>query len=70
MSSNDKAIVTCAITGVLTNPQQHPVPVTAEEMAAEEEAASKPSSTEPVQSSTALDRANTLRTVRCPNRHR
>ena len=34
MSSNDKAIVTCAITGVLTNPQQHPVPVTAEEMAA------------------------------------
>ncbi len=30
----DKAIVTCAITGVLTNPKQHPVPVTVEEMAA------------------------------------
>lgn len=30
----DKAIVTCAVTGVLTNPQQHPVPVTPEEMAA------------------------------------
>ncbi len=29
-----KAVVTCAITGVLTNPQQHPVPVTVEEMAA------------------------------------
>lgn len=31
---NDKAVVTCALTGVLTNPQQHPVPVTPEEMAA------------------------------------
>lgn len=30
----DKAIVTCAVTGVLTNPKQHPVPVTVEEMAA------------------------------------
>ena len=30
----DKAIVTCALTGVLTNPKQHPVPVTPEEMAA------------------------------------
>lgn len=30
----DKAIVTCALNGVLTNPQQHPVPVTPEEMAA------------------------------------
>lgn len=30
----DKAALTCAITGVLTNPQQHPVPVTIEEMAA------------------------------------
>jgi len=30
----DKAIVTCALTGVLTNPQQHPVPVTPEQMAA------------------------------------
>lgn len=30
----DKAIVTCAVTGVLTNPQQHPVPVTPEQMAA------------------------------------
>jgi len=30
----DKAIVTCAVTGVLTNPMQHPVPVTPEEMAA------------------------------------
>ncbi len=33
MSGNDKAIITCAITGVLTNPKQHPVPVTAEQMA-------------------------------------
>ena len=32
MSSN-KAIVTCSLTGVLTNPTQHPVPVTIEEMA-------------------------------------
>ncbi len=31
----DKAIVTCALTGVLTNPQQHPVPVTPAQMAAE-----------------------------------
>ncbi len=32
---SDKAIVTCALTGVLTNPQHHPVPVTAAEMAQE-----------------------------------
>ena len=32
--SSDKAVVTCALTGVLTNPSKHPVPVTAEEMAA------------------------------------
>lgn len=32
---SDKAIITCALTGVLTNPKQHPVPVTPEEMAAE-----------------------------------
>ena len=31
---SDKAIITCALTGVLTNPEQHPVPVTPEEMAA------------------------------------
>ncbi len=31
----EKAIITCAVTGVLTNPEQHPVPVTPEEMAAE-----------------------------------
>ncbi len=30
----DKAIVTCALNGVLTNPLQHPVPVTPEQMAA------------------------------------
>lgn len=30
----DKVVVTCAITGVLTNPRQHPVPVTPLEMAA------------------------------------
>ncbi len=30
----DKAILTCALTGVLTDPAQHPVPVTAQEMAA------------------------------------
>ncbi|NVB36960.1 3-keto-5-aminohexanoate cleavage protein [Pseudenhygromyxa sp. WMMC2535] len=29
----DKAALTCAITGVLTNPKQHPVPVTVAEMA-------------------------------------
>ena len=29
-----KAVVTCALTGVLTNPKQHPVPVTVDEMAA------------------------------------
>jgi 3-keto-5-aminohexanoate cleavage enzyme len=30
----DKAVVTCALTGVLTNPKQHPVPVTPAQMAA------------------------------------
>ncbi len=30
----DKAILTCALNGVLTNPKQHPVPVTPAEMAA------------------------------------
>jgi uncharacterized protein (DUF849 family) len=34
MSLEHKAVVTCAVTGVLTNPQQHPVPVTVEQMAA------------------------------------
>lgn len=29
----EKAILTCAVTGVLTNPEQHPVPVTPEELA-------------------------------------
>ena len=33
MAREDKAVLTCALTGVLTNPQQHPVPVTPEEMA-------------------------------------
>lgn len=32
---SDKAIITCALTGVLTNPEQHPVPVTPAQMAAE-----------------------------------
>jgi uncharacterized protein (DUF849 family) len=32
---NDKAILTCALTGALTNPKQHPVPVTPAQMAAE-----------------------------------
>ncbi len=31
----DKAILTCALTGVLTNPMHHPVPVTPAQMAAE-----------------------------------
>ena len=35
MSASEKAVVTCALTGVLTNPAQHPVPVTPEQMAAE-----------------------------------
>ncbi len=30
----DKAVLTCALNGVLTNPKTHPVPVTPEEMAA------------------------------------
>ncbi len=30
---SDKAVVTCALTGVLTNPTQHPVPVSAAQMA-------------------------------------
>jgi 3-keto-5-aminohexanoate cleavage enzyme len=33
--NDDKAILTCALTGVLTNPRQHPVPVTPEQMAAQ-----------------------------------
>ena len=32
---SDKTIITCALTGVLTNPEQHPVPVTPDQMAAE-----------------------------------
>ena len=32
---HDKAIIICALTGVLTDPSQHPVPVTAAQMAAE-----------------------------------
>jgi 3-keto-5-aminohexanoate cleavage enzyme len=32
---NDAAIITCALTGVLTNPTRHPVPVTPAQMAAE-----------------------------------
>ncbi len=38
MSANphaDKAILTCALTGVLTDPRRHPVPVTPKQMAAE-----------------------------------
>lgn len=38
-NTHDKAILTCALTGVLTNPRQHPVPVTPEQMAAEARAA-------------------------------
>jgi 3-keto-5-aminohexanoate cleavage enzyme len=34
-TNQDKAILTCALTGVLTNPQQHPVPVTPAQMAAQ-----------------------------------
>ena len=32
---SNKAIITCAITGVLTDPGQHPVPVTPEQLAKE-----------------------------------
>ncbi len=35
MSSSKKAVLTCALTGVLTDPQQHPVPVTPEQLARE-----------------------------------
>ena len=37
--THDKAILTCALTGVLTDPKQHPVPVTPAQMAAEARAA-------------------------------
>lgn len=33
MQATEKAILTCALTGVLTDPQQHPVPVTPAQMA-------------------------------------
>jgi len=33
--AQDKAVLTCALTGLLTDPAQHPVPVTPEEMASE-----------------------------------
>ena len=36
---SDKAVITCALTGVLTDPAQHPVPVTPEQMAREAKAA-------------------------------
>ena len=32
MDMNDKAILSCALTGVLTDPKQHPVPVTPAQM--------------------------------------
>jgi 3-keto-5-aminohexanoate cleavage enzyme len=35
MATLDKAVLTCALTGVLTDPRQHPVPVTPAQMAAE-----------------------------------
>ena len=34
MPTHDKAILTCALTGVLTDPAQYPVPVTPAQMAA------------------------------------
>ncbi|MHC2433850.1 uncharacterized protein (DUF849 family) [Bradyrhizobium sp. USDA 4451] len=36
---SDKAVITCALNGVLTDPKQHNVPVTPEEMAREAKAA-------------------------------
>lgn len=39
MAEQDKAIITCALTGMFTDPRQHPVPVTPEEMAREAKAA-------------------------------
>ena len=36
---SDKAVITCALNGVLTDPKQHPVPVTPEEMAREAKSA-------------------------------
>jgi uncharacterized protein (DUF849 family) len=36
---SDKVVITCALTGVLTDPKQHPVPVTPEQMAREAKAA-------------------------------
>jgi 3-keto-5-aminohexanoate cleavage enzyme len=36
---NDKVVITCALNGVLTDPKQHHVPVTPEEMAREAKAA-------------------------------
>jgi uncharacterized protein (DUF849 family) len=37
--NTDRAVLTCALTGVLTDPRQHPVPVTPAQMAAEARAA-------------------------------
>src|SRR3979490_3435649 len=36
---SDKAVITCALNGVLTDPKQHHVPVTPEQMAREAKAA-------------------------------
>ena len=33
--ASKKAVITCALTGVLTDPEQHHVPVTPEQMAKE-----------------------------------
>jgi 3-keto-5-aminohexanoate cleavage enzyme len=38
-SMSDKAVITCALNGVLTDPKQHHVPVTPKEMASEAKAA-------------------------------
>lgn len=39
MLPSDRVVVTCALTGLLTDPKQHPVPVTPAEMAADARAA-------------------------------
>ncbi len=39
MGEHDSAVITCAVTGVLTDPARHPVPVKPEEIAAEARAA-------------------------------
>ena len=64
--STDRVVVTCALTGVLTDPARHPVPVTTEQMAAAaREAFDAGASTAPCWSKNPPLPSSTTATERC-----